>query len=383
MPLEPDRLRASLQDSLGQHFVGGNVIERLVNGDRIFPAMLQAIREARRSIDFLTFVYWAGPIADEFAEALVAAAARGVRVRVLLDAFGSGNMPDSIVAELESGGVQVQWFRPLRNADFVRITNRTHRKVLVTDDEFGFTGGVGIAREWEGDARNPDEWRETHFRCRGPVVRGLRAAFLENWAECAGWVDDEDLIEAAPVGSAEALTVRSKGGAGWSDILTVVWTLLSRAERSIVIETAYFVPSKQQVEELERALARGVEVKILLPGKHTDQRLCNLATGSELEWLTRAGASIHLYQQTMLHAKLLLVDERMALIGSPNFNRRSSLGDDEVALLVHDAELVADLTRDYEEDLRHAEPFDPARWKGRSLWTRCLESVARRIRTHL
>ena len=175
-------IRRTLEGVLGVPATEGNLLEPLRNGDAIFPAMLEAIDEAEHTIDFLTFVYWSGEIGEEFGRHLAARAEAGVRVRVLLDAWGAHTMDKGVLERMDRAGAQVHWFRPLHRLRPRQVNHRTHRKVLIADETVGFTGGVGIADCWRGDARNESEWRDTHFRVEGPAVDGLRAAFLDNWA---------------------------------------------------------------------------------------------------------------------------------------------------------------------------------------------------------
>lgn len=167
-----------LEQSLGIPFTSGNKVEILKNGIEIFPSMLEAIRNAKERVEFLTYVYWSGDIAEEFAAALSKKAQEGVEVYVILDSFGCASISDELISMMEESGVEIEWFRPVVRLKIWKSDNRTHRKVLICDGDVAFTGGVGIAEEWEGDARNENEWRETHFRIEGPAVYGLQAAFM-------------------------------------------------------------------------------------------------------------------------------------------------------------------------------------------------------------
>lgn len=381
---EETRFRDALEQSLGRRFSDGNGIERLRNGDEIFPAMLGAMREAQDQIDFLTFVYWTGQIAEEVVETLAERSRSGVRVRVLLDAVGCARMPDRLVETLRRAGVEVVLFRPVRPWRFLKINHRTHRKILVCDGSVGFTGGVGIAEEWEGDARHPGEWRETHFELRGPAVAGLQAAFLENWSEAQGWSGaPQRPREARGTGDVPIQVVRSAGGHGWSDIRTATFTLIDQAQASLTIVTAYFVPDEPLMQALRAALRRGVQVEIMLPGSHSDEVLCNLAGADEIETLVADGATVWLYEKTMLHYKLMLVDDCLTMLGSPNFNQRSFEQDDEVSAILLSRAMTERLRSDFEEDRQEAEPFDRKRWSRRSWWTECKVWGARQLRGSL
>ena len=359
----------------------GNRVRILRNGVEIFPAMLEAIRAARDSIDFLTFVYWTGDVADQFSRALAERARAGVRVRVLLDAVGARAMPDAHVERMRDAGAEVVVFRPPVRWKLWQSTHRTHRKVLVCDRRLGFTGGVGIASEWEGDAEQPGEWRETHFEIEGPAVRGLQAAFLDNWLETR----PRDLASESPrptsaVGSVAIQVARSAPRIGWSDTATLQNHLIRKARREIRLTTAYFVPSRIAIDELVAAAARGVRVRILVPGPHIDTRLSQLGGRDCYAELLEGGVAIFEFQPTMIHAKILTIDGSIAAIGSCNFNQRSITKDDEILLTLVDEETVARLDADFERDLLRAEAIELEQWRERGLWERLLEAATRLIR---
>ncbi|MEZ6014976.1 MAG: phospholipase D-like domain-containing protein [Planctomycetota bacterium] len=378
------RVRSHFERTLGFAFSVGNRVQRLRNGKEIFPAMLRAIDEAKHRVEVLTFIYWTGDIAQRFADALAKKAREGVEVRALLDAFGSARMPGELVERMREAGVDVELFRPVRRRDMLRVTNRTHRKILVCDRQVAFTGGVGIAEEWEGDARHPGEWRETHFRFEGPVVDGLHAAFLDNWAEAKRFlVTDPSLDPPKALGSAAACVVRSTGGSAWNDMRLTTLALFAAAQKELLLATAYFVPDVEMLEAFEAARARGVSVVVILPGEHSDHRVCTLASGEELCRLADAGVKLHLYQRTMLHAKIVLVDGVAAFIGSPNLNQRSMKLDDEVGVLALDPPLVEALRDDFRADLTASEAFDAARWQDRGPFQTAVEALSRRLRSGL
>jgi cardiolipin synthase len=376
-------IRRVLEGVIGVPATEGNLVDMLVNGDRIFPAMLEAIGEAERTVDLLTFVYWRGTIGTRFAEALSDKARSGVRVRVLLDAWGCASIEPTLISEMEDAGVRIRWFRPLRRLQPTKVNHRTHRKVMIVDEEVGFTGGVGIADEWSGDARNEDEWRDTHFRVRGPAVDGLRAAFLDNWLET-----DPELLDAAidrfpdqpQPGRAVIQCVRGASEMGWSDISTLLLALLQLAEERVRITTAYFVPDDELIERLCGASDRGVAVEILLPGPHGDKRFVQLAGQAVYERLLEHDVRIWHFQPSMLHAKVMTVDGLVANIGSANFNARSTELDEEVNLVALDPDVVRVLDRQFDEDLERSEEIEPGRWEDRSLGRRVLEGLTRPLR---
>ena len=254
----------------------GNDVELLINGDNIFPAFLETISGAEQTINLLTYVYWTGDIASDVAEALCTKASEGVKCNVLLDAVGAYKMNSSLIERLEKAGVRVHRFRPMKPYAIKRVTNRTHRKILVADGRVGMIGGVGIADEWTGNAHDPDHWRDTHVRVRGPVVRGLQGAFAENWLEATGEVlaGDAYLPELGPVNGGGAMQVmRSSAGVGDTDAEALYYLAVASARKSLALTSAYFAPRPAFTEALVEAAQRGVQVRIVVPGPHIDKRV--------------------------------------------------------------------------------------------------------------
>ncbi len=371
---------------MGTPFFGGNRIDILRNGVQIFPAMLEAIESASERIDFLTFVYWKGDIARRMAEALADAARRGVAVRALLDGVGAFPVDRGHIDVMTSAGADVRWFRPVRQwlAPW-KMTHRTHRKVLICDGEVAFTGGVGIAEEWEGDARNQREWRDTQFRLRGPAVRGLQAAFLGNWLEVAArdTLRPEDVPAAASHGSANVQVVRSTASVEWSDLSTLVRTLIELPERRLRVSTPYFVPDPTLVDAICDTAARGIEVDVLLPGPHTDQRVVQVAGEACYERMLETGVRIFEYQPTLIHQKIIAVDDHLVTIGSGNLNHRSLIQDDEVQLVVLDPDFAQRVAAMLDEDFSRARPIQLGDWSRRGLLRRSAEKLAALFRRQL
>ncbi|MEU7065594.1 phospholipase D-like domain-containing protein [Streptomyces sp. NPDC046161] len=379
------RIRRRLERLIGIAATEGNSLRPLRNGDEIFPAMLSSIEEARHTVDMMTFVYWRGDIARRFAAALADRARAGLRVRLLLDGFGSRLIEPELLEEMDAAGVQVAWFRKPLYLSPLKQNHRCHRKVLVVDERTAFTGGVGIAQEWCGDARNPGEWRDTHVEVRGPAVDGIAAAFAQNWAEChTELFDDRDrFVGHEPSGDAIVQVVRGSASFGWQDMQTLIRVVLESAEERVRLATAYFAPDGYFVDLLCATARRGVEVQILLPGPHTDKRVCRLAGQRHYEALTASGVRIFEYQPTMMHAKIITMDGVVSLIGSTNFNRRSLDHDEEVMLAVMDRGFTAVLDGHYDTDLKVSDPIRPGRWKDRSLAQRAREAAVLPIRRYL
>lgn len=379
------RLRRRLERLIGIAATEGNALVALRNGDEIFPAMLEAVHSARHTVDMMTFVYWQGDIAHRFAHALADRARAGVRVRLLLDGFGSRLIETELLDLMDRAGVQVAWFRKPLNLSPFKQNHRCHRKVLVVDEQVAFTGGVGIAQEWCGNARDEHEWRDTHVRLEGPAVDGVAAAFAQNWAECHDELFDErDRFTAHERhGDAIVQVVRGSASFGWQDMQTLLRVVIESAEQRLRLATAYFAPDPYFIDMLCAAANRGVQVEILVPGPHTDKRVCQLAGRRDYETLLACGVRVYEYQPTMMHAKVITVDGVAALVGSTNLNRRSLSHDEEIMLVVLQEEFTATLDAHFDDDLSVSEPIRLPRWRRRSLWHRTRETAVLPIRRYL
>lgn len=376
--------RRALEYGLGDVFTDGNELIVLRNGVEIFPAMLQAIEAARRTVEFVTFVYWSGEIAERMASAVADAAARGVRAQVLLDAFGAKPMASELVDKMVSAGAEIRWFRPLSTLRVWRHDKRTHRKILVCDGELAFTGGVGIAGEWTGDARAPSEWRDTHVRVAGPAVTSLQAAFRENWTEAGPWRWHDPMAPPRPVGNGVPMLVTSASTTvGWTKIATLLRTLVSIARHRIQLTTAYFNPDPALQDLLVEVLANGVEIELLTAGRYTDSRLSQLAGHAAIERLLEAGAKIWRYEPTTLHAKISVVDDLVCCIGSANLNYRSAGKDEECCIVGLCADTAALLSTQFEHDRSRSRRLSLDEWRARGSVLRIRERLARLITEQL
>ncbi len=375
----PVSWRRRLELLLGIPASDGNLVEILRNGDEIFAAMLDAIRSAERSIDMVTFVFWRGDVTQAFTDALSERAAAGVRVRLLLDTFGSRHIAADQVAKMRTAGVDLRWFRPIEAAEgkrLTRVNRRTHRKVLVCDERVGFTGGVGIAEEWTGTASSPSEWRDTHFRVVGPAVDGLHGGFIDNWLE-TGPLQIDEIFDHFPAqneaGSSIVQVIRGAAEAGSNDIANLFEILFREAERHIRITTAYFNPDDEVAAMLVDAAHRGVEVDVLVPGRHADKRFVQIVGEARYAQLMHAGINIRVYDATMLHAKIVTVDGIVAPVGSANINQRSMQYDEELNLVVIDPTIVAELDADFAADVANSTHIDAGDWAARGPIQRAAE----------
>jgi cardiolipin synthase len=379
------QFRREMGVMLGPGIVPGNLVEDLENGEEIFPAMLEAIRAAQKTITFETYIYWSGDIGTRFADALVERARAGVAVKVMVDWAGSMKMEDALLQRLKDAGVEVHQYRPLKWYNLGRLNNRTHRKLLVVDGSVAFTGGVGIADQWEGHAQDPEHWRDLHFRIRGPVVAQVQAAFNDNWIKTTGVVlNGADYFPPLErVGEMDAHMFIASPAGGSESMHLMYLMAIAAAERSIDLEAAYFVPDELIIKALVAARLRGVRVRVIVPGKHIDSDTVRLASKAHWGDLLLAGVEIHEYQPTMMHNKLLVVDGLMVSVGSTNFDLRSFRLNDEASLNVYDPAFAARMTEVFEADLKPTVRFDYEKWKARPLKEKLFERFILPLKSQL
>ncbi len=376
-PVEDAQFRRSMGVILGPQMMAGNRVEALLNGDGIFPAMLGAIRGAKRTITFETYVYYSGAIGAEFSRALAERARAGVKVHVIFDAVGAGKIDDKFEDEMRAAGVELEKYNPLRWYTLAQMNNRTHRKLLVVDGRVGFTGGVGIADEWAGDAQDPKHWRDTHFRIEGPVVAQLQAAFMENWIEITGRVlhGEAYFPPLAPAGSHTAQFFVSSPGGGGESMQLMYLLSIAAAAKHLLISASYFVPDDVEVRALADAARRGARVQIILPGTEIDSQIVRRASRASWGELLRAGVEIYEYQPTMFHVKSMVVDGLWTSVGSTNFDSRSFSTNDEANLNVLDAGFAAEQREIFHHDLKRSRRVTLDEWQRRP-WTQKLLDTA-------
>ena len=359
---------------LGPPLVDGNRVDTLVNGREIFPAMLAAIKSARKTVTFETYIYWSGRIGKEFADALADRARSGVRVHVLVDWVGSSRMDPNYLDTMRKAGVEIEKYHPPRWYTLHKLNNRTHRKLLVVDGRVGFTGGVGIADEWDGNAEDPAHWRDTHFRLEGPAVAQMQAAFADNWLKVTGQVlDGRDYFPPEMVAGPELGQVFKSSREGGSESMHLMYLLSTvSAARNIDLAMAYFVPDELTEIALLEALARGVKFRMIMPGPHTDTELLRRASRGKWGRLLRAGAEIYEYQPTMFHCKVLVVDGLWSSVGSTNFDNRSFSLNDEANLNVYSRAFAERQIALFNNDLKRSRRITFEEWEHRP-WTEKLQ----------
>ena len=383
--LHDPRFSHELGVLLGPPFLAGNRHTALHNGDLIFPAMLAAIRGAQTTITFETYIYWAGAIGSEFAQALAERARSGVKVHVLLDWVGSAKVAQNFIDDMTAAGVEVRKFHPPHWSHLGRMNNRTHRKLLVIDGRTAFTGGVGIAPQWTGNAQDPEHWRDSHFQVEGPVVAQMQAVFLDNWIKVTGQVlhGPGYFPVLAPVGT-ELAQIFSSSPSGGSESMQLMYLMsITAAARSIDLSAAYFVPDELTSRALVAALQRGVKLRIVVPGEHIDSDTVRSASRARWGPLLAAGAVIAEYQPTMFHCKVMVVDALMVSVGSTNFDNRSFRLNDEATLNVIDASFAQQQTAVFAADLARARRISHAEWLARPWQEKLTERLASLIGSQL
>ena len=355
----------------------GNKIELLNNGDQIFPALLQAIHSAQKTIHFETFLYESSEIGTKVREALSERARAGVKVRVILDGIGSGSsLKSEDVDAFREGGCQFFYYHPTHSWRFDRVNRRTHRRVLVIDGKIAFTGGVGFADRWQGNADSPEHWRDIEARLEGPIVTRLQTAFLQHWIKCGGDVltGPDVFPQLAPAGNLKAQMIASESFS-FAPLALVQAVAFSSAEKSIDITNSYCAPSEAQVEQLCEAVKRGVKVRLLLPGKHNDQPMTKAAGRTAYGSLLEGGVEIYEYEPTMIHTKSMVIDGIFSIFGTSNFDSRSAQINEEMDITVYDEAFARQMEGLFSTDLQSSHHYTLAEFKKRGPWERLSEWV--------
>jgi cardiolipin synthase len=370
---------------LGPPLTHGNRIEALQNGSEIFPAMFDAIASAQHTVCFETFIYWEGKVGNELAQRLIERAHAGCAVHVIVDWVGGLRMESEVSERMLAAGIQLKFYRPLHWYNLGRMNNRTHRKLLIIDGQLAFTGGVGIADQWDGDASDPAHWRDMHFRVTGPVVAQMQAAFVDNWIKATGEVlqGPEYFPALDPVSHQAAQMFISSPAGGSESMHFMVLMAISGARSTFDLQAAYFVPDRLCRSALLAARRRGVRVRITVPGHHIDSSTVRMASRAYWGELLEAGIEIYEYTPTMFHNKMIVVDEFMVSVGSTNFDERSFRLNDEASLNIYDEAFGISMTRVFERDLAQCVPYTLQRWHQRKWWKRCAERLALLLRTQL
>ncbi|MEA2164557.1 MAG: hypothetical protein QOK37_2684 [Thermoanaerobaculia bacterium] len=363
----------------------GNLVTILKNGNQFFPSMLSAIRGAKRTINLEFYIYWDGEIGRKFAEALAERARAGVEIKIILDAVGSAQMSQSLIDFMHRNGIDLEWYHPLRWYTLSSFNHRTHRKLLIVDGLIGFSGGVGIADNWLGDADSKEHWRDTVARVEGPVVTQMQFAFMDNWIKSRGeLLTGLDYFPELPrTGTQLTQVLKSSPTEGSSMVKLLYIISIVSAAKSIYISNAYFVPDKDTLRALEGAVRRGVDVRVIVPGEESDVPIARQASRWHYELLLRRGIRIFEYQPTMMHAKTMVVDGVWTTIGSSNFDDRSFRLNDEVNINVFDDGTAAQMEAMFHDDLTKCEEITLRKWFRRGWLDKLKEKVAELFRPQL
>ena len=363
----------------------GNKIELLQNGDEYFPAMLKAIHDARKAVNFEAYIVYSDKIGRAFRDALCERARAGIEVRVLLDGIGSGwKLENSDVKMLKQAGCKFSYYHPLMSWRIDRTNRRSHRRVLVVDGKIGFTGAVGFAEQWSGHAQDPKHWRDMQARIEGPLVAELQNAFEAHWIKTFGeTLSGADQFPAYPAaGDLHAQTIASHSFS-MAPVPVAQAVAFAAAEKRIWITNAYCTPTDDQVEALVRAVRRRVDVRLILPGANDDQPLTKSAGRAAYGKMLEGGVKIFEYQPTMIHTKSMVIDGRFALFGSSNFDARSSEINEELDLAIYDENFGHQMETIFEKDLAQSKEYTLQQFKSRSLWERTTEWLALPFRSQM
>lgn len=368
-----------------QRWRAGCEVTVLRDGGETYPAMLTALAAAERSICFETYILAADATGDRFKAVLIERARAGVAVRVIYDAVGSFGLPDHWVGELRAAGCEVIDFNPIApwRARF-RMSHRDHRKIIVVDDRVGFTGGLNIANDYAAVEDGGVGWHDMHCRVTGGIVLDLARMFRRTWLRCGG----------TPYRAPPAASDASGGRETFLRLLdntqrrqrTIVRRaylhVIKHARERVLIQNAYFLPDRGLRRALTKAAARGVDVRVMVPGT-SDVKLAQWAAQYVVRRLARRGVRIFFWRGVMMHAKTATVDGVWSTIGSYNFDAQSRFNNLEVTVEILDTTTAHTLAASFERDMANAEPFDERAWLRLPWWNKALAWIAYRLRRFL
>lgn len=368
----------SITGATGAPFVPGNRIEVFPNGDRFYPAILDAIKGAQHSINIEAYIFWDDSLGNMVADALIARARSGVGVRILVDAIGSRKMSSKMQRKLEEGGCRVARFHPVWFFAVDRISNRTHRELTVVDGRTGFEGGAGYAAHWTGNAQDPDHWRDTVVRIEGPAVTQLQTGFAQKWLEVTGeLVSGPDYFpQIEPSGNLAVQTILSEPETNSATARILYYLSIISARKSILIANPYFIPNDEGIDILVAAKRRGVDVKIIVPGIHNDHGLLARRNSTRLYGkLLEAGVEIYEYNRTMMHQKFMVCDGLWTTVGTINFDYLSFTLNDENNICVYDRDFAAGFEELFRQDMQACQKVELEEWRNRGLYVKAVETI--------
>ncbi len=374
-----------LAKDTGSTLTSGNDVKLLVNGEKKFPEVIKALESAREHIHIEYYIYEDGEIGRAIEEILIRKAQEGVTVRFIYDAFGSRSIRRKLVRRLRAGGVQTFPFYEVLFIAFAnRLNYRNHRKIIIVDGTTAFVGGINVSDRYINRKNTKLFWRDTHLRIEGPGVQYLQYLFLCDWNFCAGeqikpersfFPDPASL----PAKGNKVVQIAASGpDSGTPTILFSLLQAINLASREVLISTPYFIPGESLMDALIVASLGGVSVKLLVPGK-SDSRIVDAAARSYYGELLNAGVEIYLYRKGFLHAKTLVADRNLAVVGTANMDYRSFDLNFEVNAIVYDGELAGELCHIFYEDIKDAEQITTSRWNARPVYRQLIEKTARLI----
>lgn len=369
-PLRPDSddflhvIQSTCQAAIHHH----NRVEIFTNGAQFYPAMRDAIRSAQASVNLEAYIFHPGDAADMVIDAMVERAQAGVEVRLVVDSIGSSGLRGPAVRRLVEGGCTVNFYQPITWYRLHRLNNRTHRELLVVDGRLAFTGGAGVADWWLKPNGRTASWRDTMARVEGPIVAALQGVFAENWLECCGEIltAPRHFPQLSAAGPTEAMLVKSSPSDRATSSRVVFQMLIEGAVSDVDISTPYFLPDRVLRRALVRAAQRGVRVRVVVPGRTTDQRLVRLASRRMYRELLAGGIRIYEYRPSMTHVKSMMVDGVWAVVGTTNVDNRSFEHNDEVNLAFREVAVTERLRRDFEADVAASDEITLDIWRARS-----------------
>ena len=360
----------------------GGTITILNNGGEFLPALLESINGAERTINFSVYIWSSGEFSMQLLRALEKKQREGVKVRVLLDGLGSIKVPDDDFEALVAAGGKVQKFRAPRFGKLTRFHRRNHRRSIVIDGEVGFTGGMAVSDIWLGHAQDEEHWRDVMFKVTGPMARSLQTAFVDLWVSSSGelLINPENYPVSAPAivpGVERFLHLATSPAADDQSMASFYLLPILAARQSIYLATPYFISDSYLQEALVAKARAGVDVRLLLPGAHTDTWIARASAQDRYQELLEGGAKIYEYAPTFMHAKYAVIDGQWSIIGSPNLNFRSRELDEENAFGIYDQPLGAQLQGMFMSDLKRAEPINPEEWRRRNPMQKLFETASR------
>ena len=379
VPIDSPTFLNELEPLVNSKITRNNQISVIENGDHFYEAELDAMRQARHSINIEAYIFHKGKLTDEVLTVLTERARTGVHVNLVLDAAGSLSTRKTYFKALKDAGGKVDWYHRLRLHNWFIANNRTHREITLIDGSIAFVGGAGYADWWRYGTTSEPRWRDTMVRIEGDAVRAIQGTFLENYLEASGRIiDGGDYFSPATPdpGKTTALVITSTPSSGGSTRARVLFqTLIAGARKSIYITTPYFLPDRSMSDELVHAAEHGVSVNVIVPGKHDDHALTRSSGRSAYGDLLKAGANVYEYEPSMIHAKIAIFDGEWAVVGSTNLDNRSFGINDEINVAIFDPQVATKLIRDFEEDAAQSRKMNLNDWKNRPLSERFLEMV--------